>query len=250
MTLTMPSAVLVSPTNNFNSNTRQPRFQWLRVTGATRYRIRVSGPNNQVAQFTINSGTTTSFTPAAAITFGGQAYWSVNARNNTVTEYGQPSTANQIRGITLPTAGGGNTDLTWTSPITTTNFPDLANTLVTSSVQRNRIENETIADIVSSVVIARDDNAKCTACHYQTTNVSQYYRPAVSSSSTTSISRTANYNFNNAQNGTSTWAVANGFADRFVQRHAGGTRANPQFGQKPTFLRKLIEKWIADGKKQ
>lgn len=246
--LTLPSATLVNPLNNATSSTRQPTFRWVQVPGASGYQIRVWRTNGSPWRFDINSGTTTSSTPPTPIFFGGPARWSVNAKSDAVPVYGQPSGGNQIRAITLP---GGNSELTWTSPITTTNFPDLSIPSVTNqNVERPRIENQTIAEIISSQVIARGDDKKCTACHFQNSNISQFYRPTVGPSSTTSISRTGNYNYNNSRNGMSTWAVSNGFGDRFVQRHAGGTRANPQFGQKPTFLRKLIEKWIADGRKQ
>ena len=137
--------------------------------------------------------------------------------------------------------------LKWSSHISAANFPDLMNTSIITAAQRQRIENKKLSEIVSSVVIARDDNARCSACHYQTANVSQYYRPSVAQNAQTTISATAAYNYNEARNGTATWAGSQGFADRFLQRHAGGAKPNPAVGQKPLFLRKLFEKWKSDG---
>jgi hypothetical protein len=153
----------------------------------------------------------------------------------------------------FPPGGSGGNDgsssgqLTWSSPITSANFPDLTNTGVTNSAQRQRIENKKLSEIISSVVIARDDGNRCSACHFQTAAVTQYYRPTVPQNSTNTISSTTAYSFSAGGSGTSTWAGANGFADRFIQRHASGTRPNPAVGRKPLFLRKLFEKWKNDG---
>lgn len=144
-------------------------------------------------------------------------------------------------------ASHNENQLSWSSPITSANFPDLTNLGIVTPGQRLRIENRTLAEIVSSVVVVRDDNARCSACHYQNASVSQYYRPNVPQNSQTAISPTAAYNYNDARNGAAAWAGAGGFAERLLQRHAGGSKPNPAVGQKPLFLRKLFEKWKNDG---
>lgn len=156
-------------------------------------------------------------------------------------------------GIINPNIGrGGNNNgavLTWSSPITAANFPDLTNSAVTTTAQRQRIENHTLSEIVSSVIIARDDNARCSACHFQTTGVSQFYRPPVNQNAQTTISPTTAY-YAGANGATRSWAAANGFAERFLERHAAGQLSQPSIGRKPLFLRKLFEKWKNDGYQQ
>lgn len=149
-----------------------------------------------------------------------------------------------VIGKVSPIVGGAT--LTWTSAINPTNFPDLANTSITSGAQKQRIENHTIQDIVSSRVLARDDGLKCSRCHYSGANVSQYYRPPLGQDSVELITPNQSY-YAGANNQTRTWSGTNGFADHFIQRHAGGQFPNPAIGRKPGFLRKLFEKWKNDG---
>ncbi|RMD91477.1 MAG: hypothetical protein D6813_07590 [Calditrichaeota bacterium] len=137
--------------------------------------------------------------------------------------------------------------LRWHLPITEANFPELSNSKIVNKAKRQRIENRTIGQIISSVVIVRDDNKKCSSCHYRNTHGSRYYRPDVEKNSTTNISPIQPYNYNDSGNGQSTWAGAGGFADRFLQRHVNGKLKNPPVGRKSLLLRKLIKKWKSDG---
>lgn len=101
LTLLLPAATLVSPPNDAILNTRRPLFRWQAVPGATQYRINITGGNNQVAQFTVNDGSATTFQPSQDIYFGGLVRWSVLARN-AATGFGATENPSQLFRLRLP----------------------------------------------------------------------------------------------------------------------------------------------------
>jgi hypothetical protein len=131
--------------------------------------------------------------------------------------------------------------LTWTSPISTTNFPSLGNTSIVTPAQRVLIEGATLSDIVSSVRIVRETGEKCSHCHFTPPDSpSGKYRPAVMQESTTTILPTTPYN---AGVTTSVWATVGGFADRFILRDG----VTSTYAPKPLYLRALFTRWRDGG---
>jgi hypothetical protein len=132
--------------------------------------------------------------------------------------------------------------LTWTSPISTTNFPALSNPSIVTPAQRILIEGVTLADMISSVKVVRDtDHALCSQCHSAPPDsTSGKYRPNVVKDSAMTILPTALYNAGAAD---SIWATAGGFADRFILRDG----VTVTYAPKPLYLRELFKRWRDGG---
>jgi hypothetical protein len=118
-----------------------------------------------------------------------------------------------------PSAGA---TLTWTSPITTTNLPNV------TGPEWARIENRTICLAVNSYVIVRADNHACSHCHY--TNSGSTWSPPVAQDFQGGISRAM----------FAGQCLNSGPAKEFRDKMSGPAA-------KPPGLRAMMAKWIADG---
>ncbi|MDH3691847.1 MAG: hypothetical protein OEU36_20595, partial [Gammaproteobacteria bacterium] len=112
--------------------------------------------------------------------------------------------------------------LKWTTPITRTNLPNVADP------EWTRIEDRTICKAVNSHVVVRADNNRCSHCHYR--NSGSSWSPPVNM---------------NARHGISKAMFAGNCANGGPAKEFRDKTSGP--GAKPPGLRAMMAKWISDG---
>lgn len=95
-----------------------------------------------------------------------------------------------------------------------------------------KLNGVSLEDFVSSRVVVRADNLKCSACHYAGSGRS--YSPPVAQNQSATIDAWQTI-------GGLTWMGTGGWADRFLAQGPGTA------GNKPAHLRGVFTKWKADG---
>jgi hypothetical protein len=108
---------------------------------------------------------------------------------------------------------------------------------------RANLNGRSLRDIVSSRVVARADGNRCSNCHNAG---SRYpYRPEVSAGAQTAIYPYVSFNGRQWDDVAAGGGV--GWALQFMNRPTSGGTTPPAPGQKPLYLKKIVERWIRDG---